>query len=240
MINYIKNGSAKIWTSISSLNKEKFMILCNGGPGCCDYLEPVSGMIDDEYNVIRFEQRGCGRSVKDGNYDLHTAVSDLEAIRKYYWIDTWVVGGHSWGANLTLVYAIINPDRVKAIIYIAGSGIHDNRHWNEEFHRKLEEVGEELPDMEFPFNQEVNAEGNRTLREFGRAPDFYLRVAKLTVPSLFIVAENDIRPSWPVEQLCTLMKNSTMVYVTGAANYIWLTHYNEMKKILRGYLKLIV
>ena len=240
MINFVKSGSANIWTSISGMDNDKYVILCNGGPGCCDYLEPVSGMIDDGYNVIRFEQRGCGRSDKDGNYDLHTAVSDLEAIRKYYGIDSWVVGGHSWGANLALVYAMIHPVFVQAILYIAGSGIHDNRHWSEEYHRRRDETGEVLPEMEFPFNQEVNADGNRTLREFGREPDFYLRVAKLTMPSLFVVAENDIRPSWPVEQLCALMANSKMVNINGAAHYIWLTHYDEMKKMLRGYLRLSV
>ncbi|WP_242066336.1 alpha/beta fold hydrolase [Brevibacillus laterosporus] len=38
------------------------ILLCSGGPGCCDYLEPVADMLSDLAQVIRFDQRGCGRS----------------------------------------------------------------------------------------------------------------------------------------------------------------------------------
>ena len=93
MENYIKSGNAKIWTEISGNQMDKYAILCSGGPGCCDYLLPVSQMIDDGYNVIRFEQRGCGHSDKDGKYDLETTVSDIETISEFYGINSWIVGG---------------------------------------------------------------------------------------------------------------------------------------------------
>lgn len=238
MENYIKNGNVNIWTEITGIQTGKNVILCSGGPGCCDYLFPVSQMIDDGYSVIRFDQRGCGRSDKDGKYDLETTMSDLEAIREFYGINSWVVGGHSWGANLALVYTVKYPNRVQALLYIAGSGIHDNRHWSETFHRNKDEIGESLPDMAYPFNPEVNTEGNRTLCEFGRAPNFYSRVSKLDVPTLFMIAEKDIRPSWPVEQIQALITNSIITIIAGAAHYIWLTHYNEMRFDLRKFLNL--
>ena len=40
----------------------------NGGPGCDDYLGPVSALVEDKARIIRFEPRECGRSDWDGNY----------------------------------------------------------------------------------------------------------------------------------------------------------------------------
>ena len=225
-----------LWSCESGPDNALPVILCNGGPGCCDNLAPVAKMIDDKQRVIRFEQRGCGRSSADGKYDLATTVDDIERVRQHYGIEQWVAGGHSWGANLALVYSMTYPERVKALIYIAGTGVQDNRHWHEEFHRNVDEIGERLPEMEYPFNVEVNDEGNRTLREFGRRPDFYRRVSELNMPALFVVAQNDIRPNWPAEQLANLMPNATIVVVKEAAHYIWFDNYSGLSDILKEFL----
>ncbi len=70
-------------------------MLCNGGPGCPDYLGPVAGMVDNVAQVIRFEERGCGRSDAGPPYSIEASVEDLEAVRQHYNITRWVVGGHS-------------------------------------------------------------------------------------------------------------------------------------------------
>jgi len=41
-------------------------------------------MLDDTTTVIRFEQRGCGRSDLSGPYDIETCLADLENIGDYY------------------------------------------------------------------------------------------------------------------------------------------------------------
>jgi proline iminopeptidase len=62
-------------------------MLCNGGAGCCDYLGPVAQMLEDMAKVVRFEQRGCGRSGPTLPYDIETCLADLENIRNYYSVD---------------------------------------------------------------------------------------------------------------------------------------------------------
>ena len=57
---FVVSDGASIWTIRSGEGPP--VMLCNGGAGCCDYLAPVAGMLDDMAQVIRFEQRGCGRS----------------------------------------------------------------------------------------------------------------------------------------------------------------------------------
>jgi proline iminopeptidase len=99
------------------------VLLCHGGPGFYDYLKPVATMIEKNAMVIRYDQRGCGRSEKKPPYDIKTYISDIEEIRKYFNIDKWVLGGHSWGANLTIPYIMEYPDNIIGLIYISGTGI---------------------------------------------------------------------------------------------------------------------
>ena len=130
---YVPYDGGTLWTCTSGPDNNPVILLCNGGPGCCDYLEPVADMLNDQYRVIRFEQRGCGRSTADGSYDLTTTVEDIERIREHYGVKKWIVGGHSWGANLAFVYAMTYPERVQALLYISGNGIQNDRHWSEEY-----------------------------------------------------------------------------------------------------------
>ncbi|MDR1060501.1 MAG: alpha/beta hydrolase [Clostridiales bacterium] len=236
MENYIRSENAKIWTDISGAKNDRHVVLCNGGPGCCDYLLPVSQMIDDGYNVIRFEQRGCGRSDKDGRYDIMTALSDLEAIRNYYGVDSWIVGGHSWGAALSLLYAILHPERTSSLLFIAGLSVQNNKEWYAEF--IANRGGEVLPDFLYPFNEEVNKAGNASFRKYIQSPGLYRDISKLPMPALFMCAKKDIRPNWQTEQISALIEKSKLVCIAQAAHYIWLTHYDEMRLELRKFLRL--
>ena len=153
----------------------------------------------------------------------------------FYDVSKWTVGGHSWGANLALVYAMEHPGCVDSLVYIAGSGIHNNRSWLDAFHRNRDEIGETIPNMEYAFNREVNDLGNATLREFGQSPDFYKRVSMFGKSALFVMAKNDIRPSWPVEQLYQLMPDARYVSIPNAEHYIWLCNGEALKAQLLSF-----
>jgi proline iminopeptidase len=73
----------------------------------------------DQYRIILFDQRGCGRSRPHSSVEDNTTwhlVRDIELIRETFGIDRWVVFGGSWGATLSLIYAQAHPDRAKALI----------------------------------------------------------------------------------------------------------------------------
>ena len=118
-----------LWTAIQG--KGIPMVLCHGGPGGYDYLDPIADMVSDLYQVVRYDQRGSGRSEPVGPYDVSTFVDDLEELRKHFNFERWIVGGHSWGAGLALAYAVRFPTRTIAVLHIAGTGI-DNR-WHEAY-----------------------------------------------------------------------------------------------------------
>ena len=107
------------------------MVLCHGGPGGYDYLRPVADMVSDVCQVLRYDQRGSGRSQPVGPYDVSTFVDDLEGLRRHFNCERWIVGGHSWGAGLALAYAVRFPTRTAAVLHIAGTGIDDR--WHDEY-----------------------------------------------------------------------------------------------------------
>lgn len=231
--NFVKSNGARIWTVAQGSGVS--FLLCNGGPGCCDYLGPVAAMVDDLANVIRFEQRGCGRSEAVRPFDLETCLLDLESIREHYGIDQWIVGGHSWGPDLAIAYAVTYPDRVLGIVGISGGFVHKDRAWSEQYNRLKDTVGETSPDFQYPPNMEANREVNASWSKFVRKPGLLREIADLDVPALFIYGEKDIRPSWPVQQIARLLPRGRFVLIKDASHAIWLSHTAQMKAHLRNF-----
>lgn len=90
--------------------------------------------------------------------------------------------------------------------------------------------------MEYEFNNDVNVIGNATLRAFGRMPNLYKDIAGFGIRTLFVMAENDIRPSWPVKQLYRLMPNAIFVQIPQAEHFIWLLKSTDLKRELLSFL----
>ena len=122
-------NDVQLWTAIQGTGQP--MVLCHGGPGGYDYLAPVADMVSDWCQVVRYDQRGSGRSQPVGPYDVTTFVNDLEGLRRHFNFERWIVGGHSWGAGLSLAYAVKFPARTIAVLHIAGTGI--DARWHDEY-----------------------------------------------------------------------------------------------------------
>ena len=209
------------------------MLMFNGGPGCDDYLAPVSALVEDVARVIRFEPRGCGRSDWDGHYSLDVLLADADAVRKAHGARTCLVAGHSFGVNAALAYALRFPSAVHGIIGMAGGKLVNDRSWSEAYHRGLQEVGEDTGGAVFHADPRVNRDGNQSWREFIRRPDLFRAVADLHLPATFINGSADIRPHWPTRQLAALLPQGRYVEIEGAAHHIWLTHPGELSHHLR-------
>jgi proline iminopeptidase len=227
------NG-AHVWVSAQGAGVP--FILCNGGPGCCDYLAPVAAMVEDCSRVYRWEQRGCGRSSLTPPYDLETCIADLEALRETLGHDSWIVGGHSWGADLALAYALANPQRTRALVCLSGGRVHNDREWHEAYRRGRDEGREVEPEYAYPPNLDVNREVMRSWRAFIKQPRLLRSIADLDMPMLAVYGSDDIRPSWPVEQVAALMPNGRFEMIEGAGHVLWLTHADDVRSRLRAFL----
>lgn len=230
---FVESRGGKLWTVARGQGMP--ILLCNGGPGCCDYLEPVAQMLEDRARVIRWEQSGCGRSDCTPPYDIETCLRDIESIRLHYGIERWIVGGHSWGADLSLTYALEHPDRVRGVICIASGRFNNDREWHRIYDERRLQGLEVLPEFQFPPNMEVNREGNASRRQYIQRPTLWRDLSRLATPAIFIYGENDIRPSWPVEQVAHLLPNARFHLIGGADHYLWTSHAEPMKILLREF-----
>ncbi|MEM7367898.1 MAG: alpha/beta hydrolase [Bacteroidota bacterium] len=224
------NGT-RIWT-ISEGTGIPFL-LCNGGPGCDDYLQAVSDLVTDICQVIRFEPRGCGRSDYDGKYDLQTTIQDIECIRQHYQCDTFIIGGHSAGPDVALAYLLQYPQHVLGLIGIAGGRIVNDREWSKTYKARREANGEDYGGKIFKADPEVNRIGNKSWRSYIHRPSLLAEIAEIQVPAIYISASEDIRPSWPTQQLAHLIPKGQYHEIKGAAHCIWLTHAEELRGLLR-------
>ena len=95
------------------------VVFLHGGPG--GNCEPGHRRFfnPEDYRIILFDQRGCGKSRPHASLEHNTTshlVADLEKIRQHLAIESWVLFGGSWGSTLALVYAETHPERVLGMI----------------------------------------------------------------------------------------------------------------------------
>src|SRR4051794_16919298 len=109
------DDGCSLWTAGSGSGDP--LVLCHGGPGQWDYFDDVADLLHGSVRVIRWDQRGCGRSQRRGPYSIARSIADLDAVREQSAGPRTALLGHSWGAHLALRYAIDHPDRVSHLIY---------------------------------------------------------------------------------------------------------------------------
>jgi proline iminopeptidase len=231
---FVEVNGARLWLTERGAGRP--LMLVSGGPGCCDYLEPVALMIDDLARVYRFEPRGCGRSSPDGPYVLATQLRDLEALRQFLGHERWIVAGHSWGAFLALAYALEFPERTEAIIDLSGRGMLNDRDWHAAYEEGRDAGRDQVPAMAYPYNPEVNRIGNLDYKAYIKQPNLLRRIAEFDIPVLAIQGGRDIRPNWPVEQMVNLMPNAQYGLFEDAGHVPWFTHEEELRISLRRFL----
>jgi proline iminopeptidase len=112
------------------------VVLCHGGAGLWDYLEPVAEALKPIARVHRWEQRGCARSDRAGPYSIARSLADLELLRRHFGHERWLLVGHSWGAGLALRYALARPERTLGVLYVSGTGF--GQAWRAAYHREAD------------------------------------------------------------------------------------------------------
>jgi proline iminopeptidase len=94
-------------------------VFLHGGPG--GGISPRHRQLFDpaRYDVLLFDQRGCGRSTPHAGLEANTTwhlVADLERLRAMVGVERWLVCGGSWGSTLALAYAQTHPRQVSELV----------------------------------------------------------------------------------------------------------------------------
>lgn len=202
---------------IYGVGKGPGVVVLSGGPGCVQYLADER-LAPAGVRTWLPEPRGVGRSEGEP-HDIARAVADLEDLRRAIGADRWSVLGHSWGSDLAVRYALDHPDRVTAVIGIAGHGLHKDRSWSEVYHG-LQHTEQ---DIGIEWNPSVHASLSESFLDWIHEPGLFRALADSPVPMRFIAAGDDIRPDWPLRQLAELVPNGSFESVAGMGHNFWAT-----------------
>nr|WP_168736293.1 prolyl aminopeptidase [Burkholderia sp. Tr-862] len=94
-------------------------VFLHGGPGAGCSPDHRRLFDPERYDILLFDQRGCGRSTPHASLDNNTTwdlVADIERLREMTGAEQWLVFGGSWGSALALAYAQTHPQRVSELV----------------------------------------------------------------------------------------------------------------------------
>ncbi|MDQ1198111.1 prolyl aminopeptidase [Agrobacterium sp. SORGH_AS 787] len=114
----VGDGHTIYWERVGTKGGKPAVFL-HGGPG--GGVNPTHRRVFDPalYDVVLFDQRGCGRSTPHASLDANTTwhlVADIEKLRQMFGYEKWQVFGGSWGSTLALAYAETHPEHVSELI----------------------------------------------------------------------------------------------------------------------------
>ena len=114
----VGDGHTVYWERIGTKGAKPAVFL-HGGPGGAT--SPSQRRLFDPalYDVILFDQRGCGKSTPHASIEANTTwhlVADIERLREMMGVEQWLVFGGSWGSTLALAYAETHPQRVSELV----------------------------------------------------------------------------------------------------------------------------
>jgi len=99
------------------------LLVLHGGPGLFhDYLVPYFKELAKEYQVIFYDQRGCGKTafpVDTSTINISNYVEDVEGIRKHLKLGKIILLGHSFGSILAVDYAKKYTNHISKLILVS-------------------------------------------------------------------------------------------------------------------------
>ena len=114
----VDSGHQIYWEACGNPDGLPILFLHGGPGGGCNaasrrFFDP------SRYQIILFDQRGCGKSTPAGSLESNTTahlIADIESLRQHLRIEKWLLFGGSWGATLALAYAEQFPLHVTAMV----------------------------------------------------------------------------------------------------------------------------
>ncbi|MDQ8756177.1 prolyl aminopeptidase [Sphingosinicella sp. LHD-64] len=114
----VGDGHSLYWEQCGNPDGKPVVFL-HGGPGAGISTDHRRQFDPARYNILLFDQRGCGQSTPHASLEANTTwhlVEDIERLREIADVERWMVYGGSWGSTLALAYAQTHPDRTTELV----------------------------------------------------------------------------------------------------------------------------
>jgi proline iminopeptidase len=95
------------------------LLFLHGGPGTGSSPDQRRLFDPEQFRIVQYDQRGCGRSTPHGSLDANMTahlVEDIDKLLNRLEIDRPHIAGGSWGSTLALAFAMSHPQRVKSLL----------------------------------------------------------------------------------------------------------------------------
>jgi proline iminopeptidase len=239
------NG-VRLWTCVQGNGHP--LVLCHGGAGAYDYLKPVADMVDDLCQVVRYDQRGSGRSEVKGPYDVATFVDDLECLRRHFGFERWIVGGRwhdEYRKNRLAALPEGEREEFRRLRARRDQVVGDERARIQkrfcELSRKTDafdpaRVGDTPAYDQHPTSDEVNRLIGADWEKHIQNASFCASVRKLPIPALLLHGAGDPRPARFVQSLAAQLPHGQFRCLDQCGHYPWIERPKEFRPILRRFL----
>lgn len=118
----VHSGSADIFYRLCNNNKEKTLVLLHGNAESSERFAKHIPILGKYYNLLLVDSRGHGQStVGDGSLSLNKMAVDLENVIEYLKLNEVDILGFSDGANVAMIYAIENSDKIDKLVLVGGN-----------------------------------------------------------------------------------------------------------------------
>ena len=169
----VVNGIKIFYKRFGKGNSHKLLALHGGPGGTHDYILPIADLASMDFDVVFYDQFGCGKSdypKHESDYSLEYAVEEVEGVRKAVFGDSKInLFGNSWGGMLALAYAIKHQGRLSTLT--SSSGLSSVPDTVREMHRLISL----MPDNHKKAIEEHEAKGNYDHPDYIAATNYFMR-----------------------------------------------------------------
>lgn len=167
------NGIKLYYKRFGGGNRYKLLTLHGGPGGTHDYLLPLADLASRDFDVVFYDQFGCGKSddpKNESDYSLEYAVEEVEEVRKTFFGDEKInLFGSSWGGMLALGYALKYQNNLKSLT--TSSGLSSIKEAVNEMHRLISM----LPEKERTAIEKHEADGDYSSNEYQEAGMYFMK-----------------------------------------------------------------
>ena len=212
---------------------------------------------ESEFNILRFDLRGHGRTIKPKKrFTIRNYVDDMFALLQHLdWKNELYLVGHSLGGMIALVYGLENPSHVKKMVvadsfcFISQEAITDvlgriNSSKLEKF-----ALGISIRGLT-PYNEEIaqyvaklvtdHMTKKNCLQATAASAGFNIceNLKNLNIPVLVLVGKKDITtPVWASEMIHEWLPQSKLVIIPDAGHLTILDHPKEFNDLVLSFWK---
>ncbi|MFW9828650.1 MAG: alpha/beta fold hydrolase [Candidatus Thorarchaeota archaeon] len=257
MSSFSPEKDIEIYYAISGKENGPKMVLIHGLFLNSDTWKYQLSYFESEFNILRFDLRGHGRSTKPKKrFTIRNYVDDMFALLQHLnWRNELYLVGHSLGGMIALVYGLENPSHVKKMVvadsfcFISQEAITDvlgriNSSKIEKFALGIsirglnpykEDVAQYIASLVTDHMTKKNC-----LQATAASAGFNIceNLKNLNVPVLVLVGKKDITtPVWASEMIHEWLPQSKLIIIPDAGHLVIFDHPMEFNDLTLSFWK---